>query len=208
MKRIKFDGSGDRQVLVGLITDTAFNEAVREYITPEGLFHGNDPYNRIAKWCAKYYDRYDRAPGRHISGIFDRWASADDRSEEEVRDMARMIKYAESQTNGERFETDYLLGVAEERLNHHYEQRIADTLALGDAGQRAAVHLVHTRQLSYWAAKTTGMKTTPPAPVWKRYPTRCLGGATWPWTGSGVTRCTATPLWPCLAGKRRARRGG
>lgn len=69
----KRDNSQERQILIGMIVDTvvlsriAFKWKEVQFRTELGPL--------VGQWCVDYYEKFGRAPGRNIKGLYESWAS-------------------------------------------------------------------------------------------------------------------------------------
>lgn len=58
----------ERQIIIGLITSTEFLQQIREEWNPQYI--ESVTAKRLATWCWDYFNKYNKAPGRDIEGIF------------------------------------------------------------------------------------------------------------------------------------------
>lgn len=58
----------ERLIIIGLISSTDFVKAIREIYSVELI--EAIPAKRIADWCMEYFDKYNKAPGSDIEGIY------------------------------------------------------------------------------------------------------------------------------------------
>ncbi len=58
----------ERRIVIGLITSTEFVQQIRS--TWDSQLLESNMAQRLATWCIEYYDKYDKAPGRDIEGIY------------------------------------------------------------------------------------------------------------------------------------------
>lgn len=74
MKVVKKDNSNERRVLIAMIVDKAALAAiVAQWPQQKGLFSSRSS-NLIAGWCITYFTKYQKAPGKEIEVLFDKWA--------------------------------------------------------------------------------------------------------------------------------------
>lgn len=62
------EGSIERRILIGLISSGEYIGKIRKVCDP-ALFQSKMA-SRISEWCLEYYDKYGRAPGLDIEGIY------------------------------------------------------------------------------------------------------------------------------------------
>jgi len=113
ISRQRIDNRDERQVLTGMIVSSTFLRRVRPIIHLS-LFVS--PHSRIlAKWCTDYFDKYEKAPGRHIQDIY---ASAKRKNLQP--DQAVLISDFLESISGEyrrkKLNVTYLLDLTEERF--------------------------------------------------------------------------------------------
>lgn len=72
MKIEKRDGSRERSILIGMITDKIVLGRISTKWT-EGLFSSSWS-NMIGSWCVDYHKKYSEAPGKSIRSIFETWS--------------------------------------------------------------------------------------------------------------------------------------
>ena len=110
VKRRSIDGSAERKLLTGMIVSNAFIKQAMAFYDPD-LIEQN--YARtIAEWCANYYQRYEKAPGRHIKDIFDSHADKMEPTERElVSDL--LANLSEEYERTDQMNAPYLLDQAE-----------------------------------------------------------------------------------------------
>lgn len=73
MKVERRDGSDERRILIGMIVDPIVLGHVASVWTKEGRFKSKWS-NQIASWCVKFYEQYEKPPGKSIEGMFESWA--------------------------------------------------------------------------------------------------------------------------------------
>lgn len=69
----KRDGSQERRIITGMIVDDSVLGRLSAKWVKEGLFASRWT-NLIGGWCVNYYNRYNKAPGKAIVGLFESWA--------------------------------------------------------------------------------------------------------------------------------------
>lgn len=83
-------GSDERRILIGMITDRKVLRAVAGHWTPEGLFASSHA-NLIGKLCVHYFLNYHKAPGRTIVTQFEAWAEKKARNKDVVELTDRFL---------------------------------------------------------------------------------------------------------------------
>lgn len=73
MKVERRDGSDERRILIGMIVDPTVLGHIASVWTKEGRFKSKWS-NQIAGWCVKFYEQYEKPPGKSIEGMFESWA--------------------------------------------------------------------------------------------------------------------------------------
>jgi hypothetical protein len=113
------DGSVERKVLVGMIVSNAVLGRIVPKWEKGGLFSSRWS-NLIGGWCVKYYDKYHKAPGRAIEGIYDTWATADTRDKattELVEQFLTSLSEEYSAKGLRAINPDFLVDLAGELFN-------------------------------------------------------------------------------------------
>lgn len=73
MLTTEHDGSVERLILVGMMTDKHLLGRIQPNWTRDGLFD-SDLANQVGKWCVKHYEKYGKAPKSAVEGMFSAWA--------------------------------------------------------------------------------------------------------------------------------------
>jgi hypothetical protein len=73
MQVTDYDGSIERRILIGMITDKVIVNRLASKWDSEGLF-SSEWANLIAKWCIRHYVKHAEAPGKGIESYFLLWA--------------------------------------------------------------------------------------------------------------------------------------
>lgn len=145
MRVEKRDGSKERRILIGMIVDTVLLGRIAAKWEKEGLFKSRWA-NTVAGWCVKFYNRYERAPGKSIQGIFESWA--EDRGD---RDTVEIIeRFLDSLSNeykqlAKESNTDYLADLAAEYFNDVRLLKLAELVQadLEEGKRDQALNRVH-----------------------------------------------------------------
>jgi len=114
VKKYKPRGNDTRIVLIGMITDDVVISKVAEKWTDEGLF-GSRWCNRIGSWCVRYYQRYEKAIGKRLESVFERWAIKNGKSRsEEVDEIDKFLCSLSDEYENTDATSDYVLDRAAE----------------------------------------------------------------------------------------------
>ena len=73
MKIEKKNGDDERRILIGMIVDPVVLGRINSKWQP-GAFRSKWA-NIVAQWCLKYYQRYNKAPMRHLESLFETWSA-------------------------------------------------------------------------------------------------------------------------------------
>lgn len=68
----KFDGAQERRVLIGMIVDVSVVSKIATKWKKDGLF-ANRWANLVGSWAVEFFNRYGKAPGKAIEGLFESW---------------------------------------------------------------------------------------------------------------------------------------
>lgn len=116
MKIEKQDSTAVRQILIGMIVDRTVLGRISSKWTG-GMFQ-NSWANLIGSWCIKYFNKYEKAPMKHIDSIFNNWAnSSKDKEtiklvEEFLFSLSEEYKELKRESN-----SDYILDLAGKHFN-------------------------------------------------------------------------------------------
>ena len=108
--RTTVDGSVERKLLTGMIVSTEFMEGVVSFYDPELI---ETPFVRtVAEWCARYFERYSKAPNIHIKDIFESHA---DRMTSPQKDLIAdlLASLSDEYERADKTNVHYLLDQAE-----------------------------------------------------------------------------------------------
>lgn len=149
MKITPIENVLDRKIITAMVVSTRYLREVRDMYSPELLTA--DFARRVAQWCLDYYEKHQKAPGRHIQDIFDA-AAANKKLKQEQQDLIRPFLAGLSteyeKHGGEAgINVDYLLDETERwfqrRDLEHLNKEIAEALA--KAGPEEAEDLLRQR---------------------------------------------------------------
>ncbi len=130
MKVERKEGTEEKRILTAMITDL---------VVLGKLANGfKDPFrsawaNLVGSWCVSFYNKYGKAPGRHIEHLFEEWASTNE-GEDSVKFIRRFLaglsaEYKElSRGSNSQYILDlsanYLTGVRVQRLKDQIENAL------------------------------------------------------------------------------------
>ena len=108
MKRKKnpiTDQSLERWIVTGLIVSTEYAKRIREVLQRNLI--GSSTARILINWCLEYYDKYDKAPGRHIQDVFNEKKKS--LKEDDANDIAEILAgLSDDYEQEEHFNPDYL----------------------------------------------------------------------------------------------------
>ncbi len=127
----------ERRIIIGLITSTEFTQQIRPAWDSQLL--ESKMARRLAHWCLEYFDKYNRAPGKDIEGIYFQKLEAGlpkDIAEEIEEDILPSLS---DEFTEEKFNLNYLLDQTrtyfkQKHLLRHTE-RIQNTLEDGELSE-------------------------------------------------------------------------
>lgn len=129
MKIKRTEGSQERTVLIGMITDRAVLGAIASRWS-EGMFSSRWG-NLIASWCVDFFQRYKKAPGKNIEGLFDHWANEATRDKETVQLIERFLSSlsGEYQKLKQAINPDYTIDLAGAYFTKVKQKELSDSIA-------------------------------------------------------------------------------
>ncbi len=80
----------ERKIIIGLITNTEFCQGIKSIWNP--LFIESITAKRLSIWCWEYFDKYSKAPGKDIEGIFQSKIKIDNLPEDISEDIAEILE--------------------------------------------------------------------------------------------------------------------
>lgn len=97
----------ERRIIIGLITSTAFLQLIRSVWDTKLL--DSQMAKRLASWCIEYYDKYSKAPGKDIEGIY--YQKLKEGLPEEIAEEIEqdILPKLSQEYEQEKFNLDYLL---------------------------------------------------------------------------------------------------
>ena len=73
MKIDKKNNNQERRILIGMIVDSVVLGRISSKYQQQ-MFKSKWA-NIISKWCLKYYQKYKKAPMKHIESLFENWST-------------------------------------------------------------------------------------------------------------------------------------
>lgn len=129
MKVSRKEGTKERQILSGLITNTSM--LGRFASKWDGKLFQSSWANIVAEWCFKYYDKYQKAPRKHISHLYEAWA-ADTDDQDSTKLVERFLTTLSGEwTSKDKLNVEYLIDIAAAHFNEVRLRRLAEGI-LGD----------------------------------------------------------------------------
>ncbi len=121
------NGNKQRRVLTGMIVD----RAALQRIAPrwDGELFGTKWCNLIGSWCVGFHEKYDKAPGREIESLFEKWSA-----KTKDKDTVKLIEKFLSQLSGEysrlkkETNTQYVVDLAEDYFTEQRLLKLADDI--------------------------------------------------------------------------------
>lgn len=123
--RQKVDGAPERQFLTAAITSDSFVRQAMSFYDPDLL---SAKYVRIvAEWCFNYFQKYEKAPGLHIQGIFDAHADRMEPADRElIADLLAGLSNEYERTD--KINVQYMLDQSEKHFKARSLSRLAGTI--------------------------------------------------------------------------------
>jgi hypothetical protein len=137
MKVEKHDGTLDRKLLIGLVTNKELLAGVTDKWGEEGLFDSTWE-NLVGRWCVRYYEKYEKAPLKNVENLFHTWASSRKRNRETVKLVESFLQgLSEEYARSKKANTRYLMDLAGQRFSDIAMLKLSDKLkSLVERGER------------------------------------------------------------------------
>lgn len=129
MKLSTVNGSESRRVLIGMITDGSVLGRIASRWTREGLF-ASAAENLIGGWCASFYGKFRRAPGREIQTRYEQWADSGRGDSATIQGVGKILGSIsdEYDRNGDAPTPDVTLDVAGRLFNRVKLKRLSEQI--------------------------------------------------------------------------------
>lgn len=128
IETVTFDGSGERKLLIGMITSPRFIIGIRNALAPETI--QSKYVRKLCEWCLAYYEKYDQPPGPDIEDLLKTSQDEGTLDEGDAKAMLRLLKSLDSEFSNLRFNVDHYLTGARKYLR---ECRVKSLKALIDS---------------------------------------------------------------------------
>lgn len=128
MRTEKRDGAIERRLVIGLIVDPAVLSRIASRWTKDAF--RSKWSNLVGGWCVSYWNRFGKAPGKAIEGLFESWAD-DSKDDETVIMVENFLAGLSGQYEdiGKESPSDYLLDLADKHLNEVRARRLSELIA-------------------------------------------------------------------------------
>lgn len=107
LKRIKLDSGLERQFLIGFITSDQFvartSAALDTSLIPVPHFR------QVIKWCVDFHEKYRRAPGKDIEGVYYAWAEREGTNPTEAEAVFELLGSLSKKYESQDQNVDYLV---------------------------------------------------------------------------------------------------
>ena len=80
----------ERKIIIGLITNTEFLKGIKSIWNP--IFIESTTAKRLSMWCWEYYDKYSKAPGKDIEGIFQSKLKTENLPKDIIDDISEILE--------------------------------------------------------------------------------------------------------------------
>lgn len=129
MKIIEYDGSVERQIVIGMIVDPKVVGRVAQSWIVGGLFASRWP-NVVGGWCITYYKKYQRAPGLNVKNMFVAWAEkhTNDKDTIQLIESFLVSLSEEYETQTQSLNSDWILDKAGEHFNSVRLRRMGERI--------------------------------------------------------------------------------
>lgn len=127
MKVQKFDSNEEKQILIGMIVDRTVLGRISSKWN-KGMFRNNYA-NLIAQWCLEYFEKYEKAPMKHIQSLFESWAEEHkdketiELVEEFLSGLSEDYKALKKESN-----SDYIIDLAGKHFNAVKLERLTESI--------------------------------------------------------------------------------
>lgn len=125
MKVIKSKSKRERDILTAMIVDN-FVLGRMESKYQSGMFRSRWS-NEVAKWCVRYYRKYNKAPKTNIEKLYENW-SAKTRDKSIVEIVGKFLRGLSDEYEGlsKECNSDYIIDIAGEYFNEVQMERLLD----------------------------------------------------------------------------------
>lgn len=122
VKRVRVDHSLEKQILCGMIVSDQFLRDITPIYNHDYLEISYASI--IATWCLRFYERYEKAPGKAIQQIFNHWTRTNPNPEQQIF-IEEFLATLSDEFEHSSFNADYLL----DKAVSHFKARSLKNLA-------------------------------------------------------------------------------
>lgn len=116
MRIDKKNSDAERRVLIGMIVDSVVLGRIKTKWQPKAF--RSKWSNIIAQWCLNYYQRYDKAPLKHVESLFETWSErTKDKTNVELVDKFLASLSDEYEDLKSESNSDYIIDMAARHFN-------------------------------------------------------------------------------------------
>lgn len=127
MKVESRSGAEERSILIGMVTDKAVLARVASKW--DGELFSSRWCNLIARWCVKYYQKYQDAPNKAIEGMFESWSSKKERDKNTIGLVENFLDVLSDEYEAEgKPNSDYLIDLAGAHFNKVKYQKLVESI--------------------------------------------------------------------------------
>lgn len=127
MRIKKKTSSDERQILIGMIVNDSVCGRLASH-WKSNLFK-NKWANLVAKWCVNYFEKYNKAPNKHIKNLYSSWSS-----KAKSKDLVELVEKflaslsGEYETLNEDINSEYLIDLAGKHFNKVRIEQLAEEI--------------------------------------------------------------------------------
>lgn len=127
MRIDKKNNDAERRILIAMIVDSVVLGRINAKWQPRSF--KSRWANIVAQWCLKYYQRYDKAPMKHIESLFEEW-SAKSKDETSVNLVNKFLSSLSDEYKDLKIEcnSDYMLDIAARYFNQVKIENLMETI--------------------------------------------------------------------------------
>lgn len=113
----------ERHIIIGLVTSTSYLSQIRNLF--ETKYIESEAAKRLATWCLEYYDKYNKAPGENIEGIyFDKLKKGLPKDIAEEIEQEILPDLSEEYLRSDKFNVEYLI----DQTGDYFDERSLELL--------------------------------------------------------------------------------
>jgi hypothetical protein len=123
----RYEGSAERSILIGMVTNDHVLGRIAPRWEPPGLFD-SDHANLVGGWCVDFYGRYGKAPGRSVESYHRNWAEAQEGTDKAEAVRRLLGSLSEEYDRAEQLNADHLLDVAADHFDKVRMTRLVESV--------------------------------------------------------------------------------